>query len=87
MDRISRTLARVVTLAGTLALSVLLVAPAWAAEGGEGSEKIQLPATPRDRVGLFLIGAIVLAAALALWNARKQLRGERKQASGEFRWR
>ena len=87
MDRISRTLARVVTLAGTLALSVLLAAPAWAAEGGGESEKIQLPATPRDRVGLFLIGAIVLAAALALWNARKQLRGERKQATGEFRWR
>lgn len=86
MDEISRTFARAVTLTGTLLVGMLLAAPAWAAEGaGEG--KIQLPATPRDRVGLFLIGFTVLAGLLALWNARKQLRGERKQASGEFRWR
>lgn len=87
MDRIPRTLARAVVLSATVLLSVLLAAPAWAAEGGGESEKIQLPSTPRDRVGMILIGAMLLAAALALWNARKQLRGDRKQASGEFRWR
>lgn len=88
MERISRTVTRAVTLTCALVLGLLLAAPAWAAENGaEGGGKIQLPSTPRDRVGVFLIVAMVIAGALALWNARKQLRGDRKQASGEFRWR
>ena len=85
MDRIPRTVTRTVTLLGTVVVGLLLAVPAWAAETGGG--KIQLPSTPRDRVGIFLIGFMVLAGLLGLWNARKQLRGERKQASGEFRWR
>lgn len=85
MDRIPRTVTRTVTLLGTIVVGLLLAVPAWAAEGG--GEKIQLPSTPRDRVGVFLIAFMVLAGLLGLWNARKQLRGDRKQASGEFRWR
>lgn len=43
--------------------------------------------TPRDRLGLLLLGSMVAAGGLAWVNARRQLRGERPQASGEFRWR
>lgn len=85
MDRIPRTVTRTVTLLGTVVVGLLLAVPAWAAETGD--DKIQLPSTPRDRVGFFLIAFMVLAGLLGLWNARKQLRGDRKQASGEFRWR
>lgn len=85
MNRTSRTVTRSLTLLGTILVGLFLAVPAWAAEGG--GEKIQLPSTPRDRVGVFLIGFMVIAGLLGLWNARKQLRGDRKQASGEFRWR
>ena len=36
---------------------------------------------------LTLLGLLGLGALFALDNARRQLKGERKQASGEFRWR
>lgn len=56
--------------------------------GEEGErEKIELPSSPRDQVGLILIVAMIVGGLLALWNARKQLQGERKQATGEWRWR
>lgn len=55
--------------------------------GGEESDKIQLPSTERDRVGLILIVLMLVGGGLAVWNARKQLKGEREQASGEWRWR
>jgi hypothetical protein len=53
------------------------------AEGG----KIQLAETPRDQVGLILLGALVVGGGLAFANGRRQLRGERPAATGEFRWR
>jgi hypothetical protein len=93
--RASRLLA-----ATALALS-LSAAPALAAEdpvaedgeaiSDEGAEeeggKIQLADTPRDRVGLIVLGflgAITVGAAL---TTNRQLKGERPQATGEFRWR
>lgn len=45
------------------------------------------PTRPRDAVGWGLIAALSLAILLGLVNARKQLRGERGQASGEWRYR
>ena len=52
--------------------------------------KIELPldpSDPRDAVGWGLIGVTALAILLGLVNARKQLRGERRQATGEWRYR
>lgn len=74
------------------ALVVLLAAPAaLAAEAGgasdDGDHRITIAETPRDRLGLLLLGALALGGGVALVNARRQLRGDRPQASGEFRWR
>lgn len=52
-----------------------------------GSGKIQLTDTPRDRVGLMVLGflgAITLGGGI---TAARQLGGKRPQATGEFRWR
>jgi hypothetical protein len=85
---------RTLTLLLSTVVLVLAVAmgPAAAVEGGggggeDGPTKIELPDRPRDQVGLVLLGLLVGGGLLAFVNARKQLRGERKQASGEFRWR
>jgi len=43
--------------------------------------------SPRDRLGLLLLGALFIGGGAALANGRRQLKGERPQASGEFRWR
>lgn len=77
-------------LATLLALMVLAVGPAVAAEeqpAGEESGKVSLPSNPRDQLGLIILGVTAMAALLALGNAAKQLRGERPQASGRIRWR
>lgn len=90
MNRLRTYLLLAATLAVTLVLSA---APALATEGGgagageEGSSKLELPKTAHDRVGLILIILAIPAVLLMLDNMRRQLRGERKQASGEFRWR
>ena len=81
MEKITRTVA----LLATVALSLVLTAvPALATEA---VEKITISENPHDRVGLIILGACGLFVLLALVNARKQLRGERSQADGEFRWR
>lgn len=45
------------------------------------------PNRPRDAVGWGLIAVTALAILAGLVNARKQLRGERGQATGEWRYR
>lgn len=76
--------------AAVLAMA-LAVGPAFAAESGGGGEgeggKIELATNQHEFVGLILLGALGIGGIAALINARKQLRGERKQATGEFRWR
>ncbi|MEX2504292.1 MAG: hypothetical protein WD378_05545 [Egicoccus sp.] len=60
------------------------------AEGGEEAEeggKLKIADTPRQQLGLVFLGVLGVGTALALGNARRQLKGERPQASGEFRWR
>jgi hypothetical protein len=93
------TFRKLTLLVGAAMLSLALVAgPAFAVEGEadtttteapaeEDSGRIQLTETPRDRVGLLLLGALVVGGGLAWANARRQLKGERPQATGEFRWR
>ncbi|MFP4149605.1 MAG: hypothetical protein ACLFUG_09605 [Nitriliruptoraceae bacterium] len=79
-----------------LALTLLAVPALAAEEPGDGTvtESVEeetgrraLAETPRDRVGLVLLAALVVGGGLALANGRRQLKGERPQASGEFRWR
>ena len=68
-------------------------APALAAEEAdteeeaEGDGRLQLAETPRDRLALVLLAALLVGGGLAAANGRRQLKGERPQASGEFRWR
>ena len=64
-------------------------------EGGahteeEGSGKIVLPLDtekPRDAIGLVMLGVVAAMVALAFENMRRQLKGERRQATGEWRYR
>jgi len=58
-------------------------------ETGEEEEggRPALADTPRDRVGLLLLAALLVGGGLAVANGRRQMKGERPQASGEFRWR
>ncbi len=81
-----------------LAALVVAVGPVSAAEDeapAEGTEasvedeagKPALAETPRDRVGLILLGFLAAVGLLGFINARRQLKGERPQATGEFRWR
>ncbi len=86
-----------------LLASVLLAVPALAADDdaapalaveeseteaeAEGDGRLQLAETPRDRLGLVLLGALFVGGGLAAANGRRQLKGERPQATGEFRWR
>lgn len=58
-----------------------------AAEEGEEGGRRPLADTPRDRVGLLLLTALLVGGGLAVANGRRQMKGERPQASGEFRWR
>lgn len=87
------TLRRFAYLAAVAAvLLALAAAPALATEGGGeagGGEpaKIQLPDSPRDQVGLILLGLSGLAVVAAGANALQQLRGRRPTTSGEWRWR
>lgn len=80
---------RLVLLLGAIGACLMLLAgPALAVESSpSGDHRIPLVDTPRDRLGLVLIGVGVIGGGLALANARRQLKGERPQASGEFRWR
>lgn len=58
-----------------------------AGDHGEEGGKKAMAETPRQQVGLLLLGALGVGAWLAGSNARRQLKGERPQATGEFRWR
>lgn len=55
--------------------------------GAEESSRVSFPSRPHDQVGLLLTVLLIGGGGAALYNARKQLRGERTQATGEFRWR
>jgi hypothetical protein len=92
-----RTRLGLLALVALLALTLLAV-PVLAVDepvddGGietvveDESGRRALADNPRDRLGLLLLTALVVAGGLALANGRRQLKGERPQASGEFRWR
>ena len=78
---------RSLTLFATTSVVVLATAlPVLAAETPD--EKSQLiMRSPHHIVGSFILLAVGLMVVLAIGNAIKQLRGERGQADGKFRWR
>lgn len=93
----ARTRLGLLALVALLALTLLAV-PAFAVDDPVDDGVVEsviddepgrraLADTPRDRVGLLLLTAMVVGGGVALANARRQLKGERPQASGEFRWR
>lgn len=75
-----------ITMAVVVVVLLLTTFPALATEGGE-VEKVGLPQTPHDQVGLIILGGAGLAALAAGVNVWRQLRGERPQADGKIRWR
>lgn len=84
------TTAAAALLASTLAVGPVFAveddpAPAPVAEDDGG--RIQLVEEPRDLFALLLVGGLLAAGGLGIANARRQLKGERPQATGEFRWR
>lgn len=85
----NRTSKITVVVSALVLLFAFAVGPAAATESGgeDEAKKVELASNQHEFVGLFLLGALGLGALLAVDNARRQLRGDRKQASGEFRWR
>ncbi|MEX0592111.1 MAG: hypothetical protein WD358_02405 [Nitriliruptoraceae bacterium] len=80
-----------IIVSATLLSLALLAGPAIASgavlAAESGDHRVVLAETPRDRLGLLLWGALIVGTGAAIVNARKQLKGERDQTSGEFRWR
>ena len=62
-------------------------AEAPATDDAEEGSRRPIAETPRDRIGLILLGALIIGGGAAAANARRQMKGERPQATGEFRWR
>jgi hypothetical protein len=61
--------------------------PAVVLAAAEGHTRRALAATPRDQLALVLYGLLGLATVAGFGTLRRQLRGEREQSDGEFRWR
>ena len=62
-------------------------APAEEAPAEEEGGRIELVDGPRDILALLLLAVLIAGGVFGLRNARRQLSGDRPQASGEFRWR
>lgn len=84
--------AAVLVLMGVLTLS----GPALAATDDAGStvtlaaeerERIPIAPTQRDQFGLLLYGFMALGVLAGGATLRRQLKGDRPQTDGEFRWR
>lgn len=55
--------------------------------GDDDDHRISLVDTPRNRFKLLMVGVLFVGGGIALVNARRQMKGERDQATGDFRWR
>jgi len=100
MDTTTRNPARTLGLAlcaAVLALVtvVALAGPVLATEDASGPvtlaaeerERRPIAPTQRDQLGLVLYGLMGLAVLAGGATLRRQLKGERPQTDGEFRWR
>ena len=89
-----------VAVAAAIAAATLLLGPAAPAaaadEGTAGAavtlavgdhERRPIAPTQRDQLGLVLYGFMALATVAGIATMRRQLKGERPQTDGEFRWR
>lgn len=82
-------------VAGTMLLALALPASATTEDEGltavvmaaEERERIPIAPTQRDQLGLLLYGLMGLAVVAGVATLRRQLRGDRPQSDGEFRWR
>lgn len=81
----TRTRLRLTALAAHVVGLLLVSVPAFAAEGG--STKYKLPESTHDAVGVFIIAIGIIGLLFGLDNARRQLKGERDQTDGKWRYR
>lgn len=82
MTMLRRVLLSVVAMVAVMALTV---GPVYAAAAEH--ERTPLVENQRDALGLVLIASLVVMGGAAFANSRRQMKGERPQASGKFRWR
>jgi len=82
MTLLRRVLLLMVAMVAVMALAV---GPVYAA--ATDHQRTQLVENQRDALGLVLIAFFVVAGGAAFANSRRQMKGERPQASGKFRWR
>ena len=61
--------------------------PAVVVMAAEERERRPIAPTQRDQLGLVLYGLMGLATIAGIATLRRQLKGERPQTDGEFRWR
>ena len=102
MDTISQRLtnplaATLVAAIAAVTLAVVLATPAAAVDEGAAGSAVALAAgemerrpiapTQRDQLGLVLYGFIAVVTIAGFATLRRQLKGERPQTDGEFRWR
>jgi hypothetical protein len=100
MDTTTRTPARslglaLVAAALALVTAVALAGPVLAADdagtavtlAAEERERRPIAPTQRDQLGLVLYGFMALTVVAGVATLRRQLKGERPQTDGEFRWR
>jgi len=78
-------------LAGPIAASALATSQATDEQvlvlAAEARDRRPIAATPRSQLALVLYGLMGLGTAAAIATMRRQLKGERPQTDGEFRWR
>jgi len=78
---------RTLTLFATTVLTLLATAlPVMAAETPDQKSQL-ITRSPHHIVGSMILMVVVVFVVLAITNAMRQLRGERGQADGKFRWR
>ncbi len=101
MDTTSRHLDRAKSLGtallAALILTVMLATPAFADVDPHGSspavlavgdhERRPIAPTQRDQLGLVLYAFMAVVTVATIATMRRQMRGERPQSDGEFRWR
>lgn len=78
-----RTLFLLMTTVLTLVATAL---PVLATEGADQKSQL-ITRSPHHIVGTFILGIGVVFVVMAIGNAIRQMRGERGQADGKFRWR
>jgi ABC-type uncharacterized transport system fused permease/ATPase subunit len=78
---------RALILSATTLLVLLAAAlPAFAAETPDQKSQL-ITRSPHHVVGAVILAALGVIVLAAIGNAVRQLRGERSQADGRFRWR